>query len=166
MLTCGGDATALTPGAGGGGGSDRHGDGEDSSLPPRGSSFWFTAESFVRRNPRRSSAAAFVAVGGAASFAYSNSKAGVARQIRKVFEDGGLCGWEMHFRKDWLPNCIHRPDLLKDITHILRPGANPQYSVIVGAAGTGMSTERPPGLCIALTPSSRLQASQRLSEKQ
>ena len=90
--------------------------------------------------------------------------------MRVVFEDGGLCGWEKDFRKDWLPNCIARPHLLEDITELLRPGANPQYSVIVGAAGTGKSAAIRQGAhqvyAYALTPSTCLQASPRLSEKQ
>ena len=73
--------------------------------------------------------------------------------MRKVFEEGGLCGWEKHFRKDSRPNWIHRPHLLADITELLRPGVSAQYSVIVGAAGTGKSTGRPRGY--ALTPNSR-----------
>ena len=93
--------TALTPcagGAGSGGGSGRHGDGEDSSLPPRDSSFWFSVESFVRRNPRRASAAAVATLGGVASFAFSRSEIGVAMKMCKVFEEGGVRGWEEHFR--------------------------------------------------------------------
>ena len=142
-------ATGLTPCAGGGGragggggGSDRHDDGENSSLPQHDFSFWLSVGSFVWRNPRRVSAAAVATVGSASSFAYSHSEAGVASQIRKVFEDGGVSGWEKIFRKDVLPACLPRAQLLGDITQLLRPGASPQYSVIVGAAGTGKSTGR------------------------
>ena len=146
--------TALTPcagGAGSGGGSGRHGDGEDSSLPPRDSSFWFSVESFVRRNPSRASAAA-VATLGVASFAFSRSEFGVAMKMRKVFEEGGLRGWEKHFRKDQGPNCLPRTELLKDMSELLRPGKLPQYTVIVGAAGTGKSAgHTPPGVFVALT---------------
>ena len=147
--------TALTPcagGAGSGGGSGRHGDGEDSSLPPRDSSFWFSVESFVRRNPSRASAAAVATLGGVASFAFSRSEYGVAMKMRKVFEEGGLRGWEKHFRKDQGPNCLPRTELLKDMSELLRPGKLPQYTVIVGAAGTGKSAgHTPPGVCVALT---------------
>ena len=63
-------------------------------------------------------------------------------KTRKTFEEGGVPGWENEFRKDRLPDCLPRTELIADISKLLRPG-EVQYSVIVGATGTGKSATRP-----------------------
>ena len=98
------------------------------------------AKNFLLARALTLSAGAVCTTGGALFFAYSYSEAGVARHMCRVFEAGGLPGWDLPFRGDRSPNMIPRTQLQADLAKMMQPGGTTRYAVVVGAAGTGKST--------------------------
>jgi hypothetical protein len=65
---------------------------------------------------------------------------GVTQAMLKVFEDGGVSGWDaQHEEVDGLAT-VPRPEVLHGLQSLLRPDISKQYAVVVGENGTGKST--------------------------